>query len=163
GLEDAGFDLAYAMDWDEHACATHAANFPNTTVERRDVRGLSGEHILKIAGRPIDLLAGGPNCQGVSQRGLRNPDDPRNMMLLEFVRLVSEVKPRMFLFENVPGLAHRHNFGLLQGIFELFEELGYRCAADVLLAADYGVPQLRYRFFMVGTLEDIDISFPAPT
>ncbi len=164
GLEEAGFRLGYALDWDKHACATHARNFKNTTVECRDIRGVSGKHIELEAGGRIDLLAGGPNCQGVSQRGLRNPDDPRNLMLKEYIRLVSELRPQMFLFENVPGLAHRHNFGLLQDVFGLFEEIGYRCSADVLLAADFGVPQLRYRFFMVGVLDhSIPISFPAPT
>jgi site-specific DNA-cytosine methylase/endonuclease III len=163
GLRDGGFQVAYALDWDRHACETHRLNFPETVVECRDVREVSGRHIAAIAGAEIDLVAGGPNCQGVSQRGLRNPDDPRNMMLNEYVRVVAELQPRMLLFENVPGLAHRHNFGLLQDIFGLFKELGYTCAADVLLAASYGVPQLRYRFFMVGTREPIPLSFPAPT
>ena len=164
GLEDAGLQVAYALDWDEHACATHEANFPNTVVERRDVREITGRHIESVAGGHIDLVAGGPNCQGVSERGLRNPDDPRNFMFPEFVRLVAELRPRFFLMENVPGLAHRHNVSILQNIFSAFKNLGYRCAADVLLAADYGVPQLRYRFFMVGTVDsNLEISLPAPT
>jgi DNA-cytosine methyltransferase len=84
-------------------------------------------------------------------------------MFAEYVRLVSEVRPRMFLMENVPGLAHRHNFEVLGKIFESFQKLGYHCAADVLLAAHYGVPQLRYRFVMVGTLGDTPLSLPSPT
>lgn len=163
GMEDAGIHVAYALDWDEYAAATHRENFPQAQTECRDVREVSGQHILRTVGRPVDLLAGGPNCQGVSQLGLRSPDDPRNFMLQEFMRLVSEIRPRAFLFENVPGLAHRHNYPLLKQIFSAFAELGYRCAADVLLAADYGVPQLRYRFFMVGALDDTPLSFPAPT
>ncbi len=164
GLEDAGFHVAYALDWDKHACATHEHNFPETIVECRDVREVTGQHIESVAGKHIELVAGGPNCQGVSERGLRNPDDPRNFMFPEFVRLVSELRPRFFLMENVPGLAHRHNFHILQNIFSAFGTLQYRCAADVLLAADYGVPQLRYRFFMVGTLDpDVELSLPAPT
>jgi DNA-cytosine methyltransferase len=163
GVEDAGFEVKYALDWDKNACATHEQNFPETTVECRDVREVDGAHIKRVAGGRIDLVVGGPNCQGVSQRGLRNPDDPRNFMLPEFVRLVSQLQPRAFIMENVPGLAHRHNFGLLQSIFETFQSLGYRCSADVLLAADYGVPQLRYRFFLIGTLNDMAVSLPAPT
>jgi site-specific DNA-cytosine methylase len=65
--------------------------------------------------------------------------------------------------ENVPGLAHRHNFSMLRRIYAAFKRLGYNCAGDVLLAADYGVPQLRYRFFLIGTLAKIDLTFPAPT
>jgi DNA (cytosine-5)-methyltransferase 1 len=163
GLEDAGFELKYALDWDKNACATHEKNFPNATVECRDVREVDGRHIKKVVGSKVDLVAGGPNCQGLSQRGLRNPHDPRNFMLPEFVRLVSDLQPRAFIMENVPGLAHRHNFGLLTSIFDMFERLGYRCGADVLLAADYGVPQLRYRFFLIGVRDTIALSLPAPT
>lgn len=163
GLRDAGFHLGYALDWDKHACETHRVNFPETTVACTDVRQVRGSEILAASGGAVDLLAGGPNCQGVSQRGLRSPDDPRNFMFPEFLRLVSEVSPRMVLMENVPGLAHRHNFGLLRDIFESFQQLGYRCAADVLLAADYGVPQLRYRFALIGTRADEPLTFPYPT
>jgi DNA-cytosine methyltransferase len=163
GLRDAGFDMKYALDWDHNACATHEKNFPEAVVECRDVRTVDGASIRRLVGSRIDLVAGGPNCQGLSQRGLRSPDDPRNFMLPEFVRLVSQLQPRAFVMENVPGLAHRHNFELLRSIFRMFEALGYQCAADVLLAADYGVPQLRYRFFLVGMLNGETISFPAPT
>lgn len=163
GLKDASFDVKYALDWDRNACATHEANFPDSLVECRDVREVDGAAIKRFAGKRVDLVAGGPNCQGVSQRGLRNPHDPRNFMLPEFVRLVSDLQPRAFLMENVPGLAHRHNFGFLRSIFEMFAGVGYRCAADVLLAADYGVPQLRYRFFLVGMRDQTPASFPAPT
>jgi DNA-cytosine methyltransferase len=164
GLRNAGMRVAYAVDWDAHACETHRANAPETIIECNDVSLVDSADIAKVAGGRLDILSGGPNCQGLSQLGLRSPDDPRNFMLQEFARLVSELRPRMFLFENVPGLAHRHNFPVLKGIFDSFEQLGYRCSADVLLAADYGVPQLRYRFFMIGTLDPhVALSFPLPT
>lgn len=163
GLEEAGFDVAYALDWDEHSCETYRANFGDAYMDRRDVREVSGREIEAGAGQDITMVAGGPNCQGVSERGRRDPDDPRNFMFPEFVRLVSELSPRIFMMENVPGLTHRHNFDLLRSIFDSFRNLGYRCAADVLLAADYGVPQLRYRFFLVGARGEVPLSFPAPT
>jgi DNA (cytosine-5)-methyltransferase 1 len=163
GLSDAGFDVPYALDWDKHACQTHAFNFPDSVIECTDVRKVTGTHIQEQIGKSVDLVAGGPNCQGVSERGLRNPDDPRNFMFPEFVRLVSELRPTFFLMENVPGLAHRHNFQLLRQVFRSFTDLGYSCAADVLLAAHYGVPQLRYRFFLIGTIGPHALSFPAPT
>jgi DNA-cytosine methyltransferase len=162
GLRQAGFDLTYALDWDKHACTTHHKNFPGSVTECVDVRKITGEHIRKVTGKDVHLVAGGPNCQGVSERGLRNPDDPRNFMFPEFVRIVDELKPTFFLMENVPGLAHRHNFKLLSEIFRTFQKIGYRCAADVLLAAKYGVPQLRYRFFLIGTRGDFDLSLPLP-
>jgi DNA-cytosine methyltransferase len=163
GLEAAGFHVAYAMDWWNHACETHRNGMADCFVECRDVRQVTGAHIENVVGGPIDLVVGGPNCQGVSERGLRNPDDPRNFMFPEFVRIVSELRPRVFLMENVPGLAHLHNYDLLSRIFSSFEALGYKCGADVLLAANYGVPQLRYRFFLIGTLDKTNLSFPAPT
>jgi DNA-cytosine methyltransferase len=163
GLRDAGFHVGYALDWDEPACETHRLNFPESIVDRKDVREIRGEQVLRILGGRPDLVAGGPNCQGVSERGLRNPDDPRNFMFPEYARLVEELRPPFFLMENVPGLAHRHNYGILKTIFETFKRLGYRCEADVLLAAHYGVPQLRYRFFLIGTLTDAPLSLPVPT
>lgn len=164
GLRQAGFDIPYALDWDKHACETHRANARETEVLCDDIRSTSSASIARAVGGHVDLLAGGPNCQGLSQLGLRSPDDPRNFMLQEFARLVSELQPTMFLIENVPGLAHRHNFPVLRGIFEWFRELGYHCGADVLLAADYGVPQLRYRFVMVGTRNpELPITLPLPS
>lgn len=164
GLRSAGIRVAYAVDWDKYACETHRANAPEVQIECKDIHLVTGAEIEQAAGGHVDLLAGGPNCQGLSQLGLRSPDDPRNFMLQEFARLVSELRPRMFLFENVPGLVHRHNFPVVQGIFGWFRELGYECAADVLLAADYGVPQLRHRFFMIGTCDpSIDLTLPPPT
>lgn len=163
GLDMAGFDVSFALDWDAHACATHEKNFPGATVVCKDVVQVTGQEIQRASGGEIALVAGGPNCPGVSERGLRSPDDPRNFMLPEFVRLVEELQPRAFLMENVPGLGHRQNFAMLKGIFETFERLGYDCAGDVLLAADYGVPQLRYRFFLVGIRGGIRPSFPLPT
>lgn len=102
--------VAYAVDWDKHACETHRENAPDTVVRCGDVALVTRDEIESAAGCPVDLLAGGPNCQGLSQLGLRSPDDPRSYMLQEFARLVSELKPRAFLFENVPGLGHRYNF-----------------------------------------------------
>lgn len=163
GLHDAGINVAYALDWDVNACKTYQHNFPNSIVENIDVRMVTGDRILATVGSTVDLVAGGPNCQGVSERGLRSPDDPRNFMFAEFVRLVAELKPRAFLMENVPGIAHRHNFEMLRAIFRSFESLGYKCAGDVLLAADYGVPQLRYRFFLIGTQDDINLTLPEST
>lgn len=163
GVRDAGLNLVYALDWDKHACATHEANFPESAVECEDVRNVTGSRIEKLAGGKIDIVVGGPNCQGVSERGLRNPDDPRNFMFPEYVRLISELNPTAFIMENVPGLVHRHNFELLRTIFASFARLGYKCAGDVLLAANYGVPQLRYRFFLIGTRADVPLTLPAPT
>ncbi|HEX8617063.1 MAG TPA: DNA (cytosine-5-)-methyltransferase [Thermoanaerobaculia bacterium] len=161
GLELGGWHVGYAMDWDKHAAETHRQNFPSSVTQCADVRTITGGDIQRAVGGAVALVAGGPNCQGVSERGLRTPDDPRNFMFPEFLRIVDELRPTAFLMENVPGLAHRHNYQLLRRIFSEFEKLGYNCAADVLLAADYGVPQLRYRFVMIGTIAPVKLTFPA--
>jgi len=129
------------------------------------VRGLAGKDILRAAGVPrIDVLIGGPNCQAVSTAGLRNPKDDRNDMFGEYARLVSELRPRWFVLENVPGLTHANNLPLLRGMLERLSRIkGYRIAADVLLASNYGVPQHRYRLFVVGTRTKHAILFPRPT
>jgi DNA (cytosine-5)-methyltransferase 1 len=166
-----GYRIVYGVDRDPDAISTFRQNHfrrrAESKAERaapcRTVVGLTGEAILRAAGvESISVVIGGPNCQGVSAAGLRNPDDERNQMFREFHRLVSELQPAWFVMENVPGLAHVHNRELLIAILELFEEIGYAAAADVLLAADFGVPQLRYRLFIVGNRTGAPIRFPRP-
>lgn len=164
GFRSAGFDVRVGLDLAKHACATHEANFPEAATWCRDVREASGRTVSEAAGGAVDVVVGGPNCQGVSQRGFRNPDDPRNTMFPEFARLIDELQPHVFLMENVAGLTHRHNWPLLQGVTATLRKLGYRCAADVVRAADYGVPQLRHRFIMVGVRGvGNPVTFPAHT
>jgi DNA (cytosine-5)-methyltransferase 1 len=142
-----------------------AAKLLVTRYPTTDVCGVSAKDILRASGvRKIDIVVGGPNCQGVSERGLRDPDNPKNQMLREFVRLVDELRPRFFVMENVPGLAHAHNLKLLKEIYAAFKDMGYSVAGDVLRAADYGVPQLRYRFFLIGKSDaELEPLFPAVT
>lgn len=169
-----GYQIAFATDKDKQAMQTFRANhFRNTLVGEDDQKGcfcgdvglVDGDRVRSSLpkGRQVDVLIGGPSCQGVSPAGLRNPGDKRNQMLLAFARLVKELKPLWFVLENVPGLTHANNRELLAGIFKLFEESGeYKVAGDVLLAADYGVPQLRYRLFIIGTRSGNPIRFPVP-
>ncbi len=168
------FQIAYGIDIDEDAIKTfREVHFPGMNQERlgviapcKDIRDVSAGDILRAIApaNHVDVLIGGPNCQGVSAAGLRNPDDDRNFMLLAFIRLVRELRPSWFVMENVPGLTHANNRELLASIFEQLESTdGYNVAADVLLAANYGVPQLRYRLFVVGTNTGAPIRFPPPT
>jgi len=168
-----GYSVAFATDKDRLAMRTFRANhFPEIPLSNDDPRAYCGEVTsvdsdrILTAAHPlprIDVLIGGPSCQGVSPAGLRNPGDGRNQMLLAFARLVRELQPLWFVMENVPGLAHANNRDLLADIFHLLgQKAGYRVAADVLLAADYGVPQFRYRLFMIGTRTESPIRFPEP-
>jgi DNA (cytosine-5)-methyltransferase 1 len=139
-------------------------NHPTATALCSDIEKITAADIFDAVGSEhVPLIVGGPNCQGVSLRGKRNPDDPKNKMFSHFHRLIDEVTPDWFVMENVPGLLHKHNLDLASDIFEAFEEIGYRCGADVLLAADYGVPQLRYRLFLVGNRIGAPVAFPTPT
>jgi DNA (cytosine-5)-methyltransferase 1 len=104
GFRQAGFDCRVGVDCDPNALATFAANHPNAKPLLSDIALVSGKQLLKLAGcSEIDLLAGGPSCQGFSTHGKRIEDDARNFLFKEFVRLVSEVQPKYFLMENVKG------------------------------------------------------------
>ncbi len=164
GFTAAGAHPIFANDIDEHAAATFRHNHPETQVFVGDVSDISGDRILSDCGvAKVSLVVGGPNCQGVSLRGKRDPNDPKNLMFGHFRRIIGELRPDWFVMENVPGLLHRHNRGLLTDIFCAFDEIGYRCGAEVLLAADYGVPQLRYRLLLVGNRHGQRVTFPSPT
>ena len=168
------YKILFAVDRDMHAMQTFRANhFPEVPLDAEDpraccedVKEINADRIL-AAIRPrrrVDVLIGGPSCQGVSPAGLRNPSDRRNQMLLAFVRLVKELRPKWFVMENVPGLTHSNNLELLAEILKLLQSVkGYQVAGDVLLAADYGVPQFRYRLFLIGTRTEAPIRFPIAT
>lgn len=164
GLQMAGFRPVYAVDFDRHAVATYKANHPDTRVACKDIADVTVREILDAAGgEPIDLIAGGPSCQGFSTHGKRIEDDPRNFLFHHFVRLVKQVKPKYFLMENVKGLLTFRGGYFRKLIEGSFAAAGYRVASRVVCAADYGVPQLRYRIVFIGTRTGGDLSFPEPT
>lgn len=173
GLEQAGFDVVAAAEYDPVHAATHEFNFPQTEVLCADISKLSAEKLREAARRGIeshggdpeewdgklDLIAGGPPCQGFSLIGKRLVDDKRNQLVFHFFRLVSELKPRYFVMENVPGMARGGHASILDELILEFEEAGYRFPRDrkskrkyrILNAADFGVPQERHRLFLIGT------------
>jgi len=164
GFQRAGFSPVFAIDNEQAAIETFQYNHPDCKAVCADIEQIRSNDIFDAAGtKRIPLIIGGPNCQGVSLRGKRDPNDPKNKMFVHFHRLISEVRPDWFVMENVPGLLHRHNRDLASDIFKEFEEIGYRCGAEVLLAADYGVPQLRYRLFLVGNRHEAPVAFPTPS
>jgi DNA (cytosine-5)-methyltransferase 1 len=155
GFEQAGFDISAAVEFDPIHAATHELNFPEAAVICGDVRSVSAEQIRKAAGlgdRTIDAVIGGPPCQGFSLIGHRVLDDPRNSLVFHFFRLVVELKPRVFMMENVPGMATGPHTELLNELIQRFSGAGYqvRVPHRLLNAADYGVPQDRRRLFLLG-------------
>lgn len=169
GFEQAGFDVVAAVEVDPIHAAVHKYNFPNCAVMPESIKNLSGEKIRKNAGlgcRKIDVVAGGAPCQGFSLIGQRALDDPRNSLVREFVRIVSELEPSYFVFENVKGLTIGKHKQFLEEIIEAFTVLGYqvRLPWKVLNASHYGVPQDRERLFLLGAKQGLHLpEYPHPT
>ena len=167
GFEQAGFDIVAAVEYDPIHAATHELNFPYSKVICRDARHVSGAEIRQLAGigrRPIDVVIGGPPCQGFSLIGHRVLDDPRNNLVTHFLRLVDELRPRAFIMENVPGLASGAHHQLLDELVAGFENIDYRISdPEILNAAHFGVPQDRRRLFLLGARARVPLaSHPKP-
>lgn len=167
GIEQAGFDVAIAVEKDPVHAATYRFNFPQTQVLWGDAATLSGKDLQELlSDRPIDLVFGGPPCQGFSVMGKHDLRDSRNSLVFHFCRLVRELQPRYFLMENVPGLTHANNRVLLRRLKREFKAAGYKIVEPVrvLNAAEFGVPQTRKRLFLLGTRQgEALLSYPQPT
>lgn len=162
GFEQAGFDVAAAVEVDPIHCAIHKFNFPECAVIPRSVAELTGDEIRRVAGlegREIDCVFGGPPCQGFSLIGHRVLDDPRNSLVMDFVRLVSELDAKTFVFENVKGLTVGKQRAFLDELVQAFATHGYRVRMPwrVLDAASYGVPQHRQRLILFGAKEGVEV------
>jgi DNA (cytosine-5)-methyltransferase 1 len=168
GFEQAGFDVVAAVEVDAVHCAVHRFNFPECAVIPRSVVGLSAADIRKaagIGGRAVDCVFGGPPCQGFSLIGHRALEDPRNSLVLEFVRIVAELEARTFVFENVKGLTIGRHREFLRELVSAFSEAGYnvRMPWRVLDAAHYGVPQHRERLILMGAKKGTRLpDYPIP-
>jgi DNA (cytosine-5)-methyltransferase 1 len=168
GFEQAGFDVCAAVEIDPVHGAAHEFNFPHCVVIPRSVVGLSGDDVRRaagIGGRQIDCVFGGPPCQGFSLIGHRALEDPRNSLVLEFVRIVSELDARTFVFENVKGLSIGRHKEFLRELVVAFGDAGYdvRMPWHVLDAAHYGVPQHRERLILMGAKKGLRVpNYPVP-
>lgn len=165
GVRLAGWEVVCAVESDAQACLTHAANFSDVALFRGDIaRFLNDEQpgvpsLKELAVRKIDLVYGGPPCQGFSQIGPRNLKDPRNRLYEEFVRVVGLLKPRAFVMENVPNMVAMHNGHFRTKIVDAFREAGYaRTAIVPVVASDFGVPQHRKRVFVFGIRDRLPFS-----
>lgn len=162
GFRLAGFDGLFHVDADAEAMATYAANHPESVAVTRSVAGLTRADIG--VGRRLDVLLGGPPCQGFSMFAPeRSPDDPRNHLFRDYVRFVEEFRPRAFVMENVTGmLAIGKSRDSFHAVVETFRKAGYSVQAKILNAAHYGVPQERWRLFIVGVEDGLSFDFPPP-
>ena len=155
GFEQAGFDIIGSVELDPIHCAAHHYNFPKTRVFCANASELEGRTVLRELGvrqGEIDVVFGGPPCQGFSMIGKRLLDDPRNGLLSHFLRLVQAVRPKYFVMENVAGLSLGHSRSVLDAFLDQAREIGYKVSTpcQVLNAAHYGVPQDRRRIFVIG-------------
>ncbi len=155
GFEQAGFDVVAAFDAESRHIDTYRRNFPGTTAHVADLCEASWadlRSLSKVGRRRIDVVFGGPPCQGFSLCGHRDEDDPRNELLFEFVRLVREIQPRYFVLENVDGLMLDHSSRARRSLLRRIRYAGYRLVTPVRIldAADFGVPQRRKRVFFLG-------------
>ncbi|MHB8064961.1 MAG: DNA cytosine methyltransferase [Ruminiclostridium sp.] len=165
GFEMAGYKTLLGIDNWEDALKTFKRNHLNANALNADLSKLTGEKILDFLSckkEEIDIIIGGPPCQGFSISGKRDLKDPRNKLYKSFVQIVGFMQPKAFLMENVPGLIKLFDGQVKEEIIRDFENVGYRVSCKVLNAADYGVPQMRKRVIFVG-LKARDFEFPEPT
>ncbi|WP_066379376.1 DNA cytosine methyltransferase [Anabaena sp. CA = ATCC 33047] len=160
GFEQAGFDILAAVELDPIHCATHKFNFPFWTVLCKSIENIRGQEIRNnslIGEQEIDVVFGGPPCQGFSLIGKRFFEDPRNSLVFHYIRVVLELQPKYFVFENVKGITVGKHKEFLKEIISKFEQNGYKVTKNyqVLNAADFGVPQNRERLFLLGCRDNL--------
>ena len=165
GFMDAGCDVLLGVDIDQAALNTFEKNHPGAI-------GLNGSladaptfnKMADIIGsRNVDLIIGGPPCQGFSLTGPRNFDDERNKLYLSYIKAVERFRPKGFIIENVPGMATLYKGEVKDEILKRFRRLGYNIDCRILCAADYGVPQIRRRLIFIAIKREFgEVSFPEP-
>lgn len=162
GFENAGFRVIGAVESDPVHVQTYRRNFRHTPVVETDIQQVSGKQLqdwFVSDGQVVDVMFGGPPCQGFSYIGRNRPGDPRNELLLHFARTTAELRPRFFVVENVEGLLAKRHAATLNAFVQSVERAGYKVNAEpwLLDAQAYGVPQRRRRVFLVGALKRLRI------
>lgn len=181
GMENAGFNVIASIEFNPKIAETYKYNNLNTVLivdDIRNVKSCEDDNEVNCTGKvheysnikqifneknvECDIIFGGPPCQGFSMAGRRIRsnfmflEDERNYLFKEFIRMVRYLKPKVFVIENVPGILNYNDGSVKNEIYETFNELGYNIHAEVLCAADYGVPQLRNRAIFIGNNLGID-------
>lgn len=149
GLSSAGFDVVACVEVKKDAAETYSLHHPNCEILNTDVRNLAFD---RFKGK-VDAVVGGPPCQPFSLGGHRKADRDKRDMIPEFLRCLEQVRPEVFIMENVPGLMLKSAAPYFAGVMRQFRALGYDLTHGVLNAADYGVPQGRRRVIVLGSLQ----------
>ena len=161
GLAQAGFEIVAGVDDWADSLVTFERNHKGARSALIDLGNFDPKDIEKISGPNIDVVVGGPPCQGFSISGKRNPDDPRNKLYIGFVEVVKHYRPKAFILENVPNLVSMAGGNVKNEIIKEFSDLGYVVQYKILLASDYGVPQNRKRVIFVGVKKNFSFDYPA--
>ncbi len=163
GFEMAGFNVVMANEYDSSIAEAYIKNNPNTKMVVEDITKLPIDETFGEYRGKVDVIVGGPPCQGFSQKGQRKSiKDPRNFLFRYYFDVVEKVRPKYFVIENVPNLLTTEKGFFKKEIIELFSGIGYTVNCGVLCAADYGVPQNRHRTCIIGRLGDRAVELPKP-
>lgn len=158
GFEKAGFNVVWANEFDESIHETYRINHPNTILNTCDIRTLTGDDIPDCDG-----IIGGPPCQAWSEGGKQlGIEDPRGQLFLDYIRIVKDKKPKFFLIENVQGILDEKHKESLSSFMNILCKAGYRISYELLNAADYKIPQDRFRVFFIGIRNDLSNKYVFP-
>lgn len=168
GFKMAGYQSVLASDIDENCKLTYTLNFPDVPFICKDISNITQEEITQYTkDKSIDVIIGGPPCQGFSLANKRrdcNNTDPRNQLFYQYLKVLTWIRPRAFVFENVKGLLSMQQGATIKEIIKVFANVGYTVDYKVLKASDFGVPQIRERVIIIGIRNDLNMSplFPLP-
>lgn len=160
------FEIVAANEILKPMAQAYSLNHPTVKMYNKDIKDFGIDDLsrdLAISKGDIDIIVGGPPCQAYSTVGKRLIDDPRGKLFQEYYRILKEVRPKLFVFENVKGLLSMQKGELIKTIVALFESIGYHTHLKLLNAADFGTPQIRERVILVGVLNTRPFEYPHPT
>ena len=166
GFEMAGYNIVLGVDFNEPALKTYAYNHKGSKTLYGDLSAPETfDKIDQLLGQQkIDVIVGGPPCQGFSLTGPRNFDDKRNKLYLAMIETVKRYSPKAFMIENVPGMATLYKGEVRDEIIRRFTKMGYKVVSKILCSADYGVPQIRKRLVFIGLkVGEKFFEYPEPT
>lgn len=171
GFENAGYKIKLCIDNNDLVEKTHKRNFPNIPMINQDIREISANDIKKFIGdETLDVIIGGPPCQGFSTIGHRVSSDPqkryahdtRNELVLVYANLIKELKPKFIVMENVKGILSLDKGAYLKNVLATLKKAGYNADFKLINMADFGVPEIRNRVIIIGNRVGLPVDFPKP-
>lgn len=171
GFEEAGFEIKLCIDNDAIVAKTHNRNFPKIPFINKDINDIPIDEIKRyLGGCDLDVIIGGPPCQGFSTIGKRVSSDPkkrairdpRNELVLTYAKIIRELKPKFIIMENVKGILTLESGNYLQTVISMLKDAGYNAEFSLINMADFGVPEIRERVIIIGNRIGLPVAFPIP-